>query len=175
VLENIRPVLHNLDPFLQYMGNYVNELQAFFANLTAATSAHQTNANVFETPHSNDRRQYRYLETMQVLSPESLSVYSKRIGTDRSNAYPLAGAYNSLPGGLSVFEGGNCANSAPSVTGPENEAVSGTLLELIQKFKVANKPETANEVAAPACNQQGPNPFNGQSTQYPHAVYGGKP
>ena len=38
MLENLRPVLHNLDPFLQYTGEYVPELQAFFANLTAATA-----------------------------------------------------------------------------------------------------------------------------------------
>ena len=44
VLENFRPVLHNLDPFLQYTGEYVPELQAFFANLTAATEASGANA-----------------------------------------------------------------------------------------------------------------------------------
>ncbi len=45
LLENLRPVLHNLDPFLQYTGEYVPELQAFFANLTAATQASEKNAN----------------------------------------------------------------------------------------------------------------------------------
>jgi len=29
-------------------------------------------------------------------------------------------------------------------------------------------------VAAPACRQQGPAKFNGQTSQFPHAVFGGK-
>jgi phospholipid/cholesterol/gamma-HCH transport system substrate-binding protein len=170
VLENLRPVLHNLDPFLKYTSEYVPELEAFFANLTAASAGHQGNANTFV---AGDKRQSHYLQTMQVLSPESLAVYPARIGTDRSNAYPLPGAYNSLASGLPVFSAANCANSAPAVSGPESETVPLELIELIQKFKVANKPETANQVAAPACNQQGPNPFNGEQTQYPHAIFGG--
>ncbi len=43
-LEQIRPVLHNFDPFLQNLSEYVPELQAFFANLTAATQAHGGNS-----------------------------------------------------------------------------------------------------------------------------------
>ncbi len=43
--RKFRPVLHNLDPFLQNLGEYVPELQAFFANFTAATQAHGNNTN----------------------------------------------------------------------------------------------------------------------------------
>jgi len=185
VLENIRPILHNLDPFLQYLGQYVNEFQAFFANVTAATSGHQGNANLFRLSstdpefnpkvHANDHRQFHYLQAMQVMSPESLSIYTKRIGTDRANAYPLAGAYNSLASGLSVFEAGTCADSAPAVSGPPSEAVSEGLINKLLEFHVANKPGSPNEVAAPPCTQQPPNTFNGKSSQYPHAIYEGKP
>ncbi len=169
VLENLRPVLHNLDPFLQYTGEYVPELQAFFANLTAATTASEKNTN---TAHKGPKE--HYLTTLAVLSPESLAVYPKRIGTDRANAYPLPGAFKSLASGLSVFSKSNCANSAPSVSGPPNENVSQSVIEQIIEFKVANKPESSNEVAAPGCSQQGPFTFNGQTSQFPHVTYGGK-
>jgi phospholipid/cholesterol/gamma-HCH transport system substrate-binding protein len=173
VLENLRPVLHNLDPFLQYTGEFVPELQAFFANLTAATQASVKNGNIEAIGGQKGPKQH-YLTSMQVLSPESLAVYPNRIGTDRANAYPLPGTYRSLLSGLPVFSASACSNSAPSVSGPANETISEELIQQIIQFKVANAPETANKVAAPSCNQQGPSTFNGQSSQFPHVVYGGK-
>jgi len=170
VLENLRPVLHNLDPFLEELGDYVPELQAFFANLTAATEAHGGNGSTDGQGPSE-----HYLRTMLVFSPESLAVYPSRVGTDRSNAYPQPGAFKALGnGGLDVFSNEACANSAPAVTGPPNETVSQSLIELILQFKIANPPESANDVAAPACNQQGPFTFNGATSQFPHVTYGGK-
>jgi phospholipid/cholesterol/gamma-HCH transport system substrate-binding protein len=170
VLENLRPVLHNLDPFLEELGEYVPELQAFFANLTAATEAHGANGSV-----GGQGPTEHYLRTMLAFSPESLAIYPQNVGTDRSNAYPHPGAFNTLGnGGLNVFSGAPCANSAPSVSGPANEAVSQSLIELIIQFKIANTPGSPNVVAAPACNQQGPFTFNGTTGQFPHVTYGGK-
>ncbi len=170
LLENIRPVLHNFDPFLQFTGQYIPELQAFFANFTAATQAHANNANT-----ENQGPSLHYLRTMQVLGPESLAIYTKRIGTNRANPYFQPGASRALNnGGLQVFESGSCANSAPSVSGPANETISQTLIEQLIQFHIANAPETPNAVPAPACNQQGPFTFNGQTSQYPHVTYGGK-
>jgi len=172
VLENLRPVLHNLDPFLQYTGEYVPELQAFFANLTAATQASEKNSNT-----AGQGPKEHGLATMAVLSPESLAIYPSRIGTNRANAYPLPGAFRSLAGGLSVFEAGSCANSAPSVSGPANEFVSEELIKDLTtpahpgESPVANKPKEANAIPAPACNQQGPFTFNGKTSQFPHAIY----
>jgi phospholipid/cholesterol/gamma-HCH transport system substrate-binding protein len=185
VLENFRPVLHNLDPFLQYTGEYVPELQAFFANVTAASQSNLSNSDTGKGPKQH------FLLTMAALSPESLAIYPKRIGTDRANAYPFTGAFRSLGSGLSVFSSSACANSAPSVNGPSNETVSTELIQQIIKFKVANRPEkpngfeaskeekeeaehesgNPNKVAAPACNQQGPFTFNGQTSQFPHVNY----
>jgi phospholipid/cholesterol/gamma-HCH transport system substrate-binding protein len=171
VLENIRPVLHNLDPFLQYTGQYVPEVQAFFANLTAASAAQGKNGSVGE----KEGPKQHLLTTMAVLSPESLAIYPSRVGTNRANPYQQAGAYKSLASGLPVFSSSSCANSAPSVTGPANETVSEATITLLQEFKIANKPESVtNEVAAPACNQQAPFTFNGQTSQFPHVIYGGK-
>jgi virulence factor Mce-like protein len=170
ILENLRPVLHNLDPFLQYTGQYVPELQAFFANLTAASAASAGNSDI---EGAKGPKQHM-LTAMSVLGPQSLSTYASRLGTDRANAYPLPGTYRSLATGLPVFSSSSCANSAPSVTGPPNETVSQELIELIQNFKAANKPGSPNEVPAPSCNQQGPSTFNGHTSQFPHVVYGGK-
>jgi phospholipid/cholesterol/gamma-HCH transport system substrate-binding protein len=170
VLENSRPVLHNLDPFLQYVGEYVPELQAFFANITAAAQQSAGNSNT-----ENKGPKEHYLTAMGVLSPESLSIYPKRIGTDRANAYPLPGTYHSLASGLPVFSSSACADSAPSVSGPTNETINESDLELITKFKVANKQgSSSNEVPAPGCSQQGPFTFNGHTSQFPHTVYEGK-
>jgi phospholipid/cholesterol/gamma-HCH transport system substrate-binding protein len=177
VLENFRPVLHNLDPFLQYLGEYLPEVQSFFANITAATQADEENANV----GSHEAPKEHLLTAMQVLTPESLAVYPKRIGTNRANAYPHSGVYGSLVSGLPVFNASTCANSAPSVSGPANEIVSEELLKQLThppnagESPVANEPETANRVAAPGCAQQAPFSFNGETSQFPHVVYKAPP
>lgn len=169
-LENIGPVAHNLEPFLQYLGRYVPETQAFFANLTAATQAHLADSNT-----SNQGPPLHYLRTMQVFNPESLAIYTKRIGTNRANPYFQPGAFRTLGnGGLQVFEGGSCAASAPAVKGPGNETISNELIQQLIQFHIANAPETPNAVPAPACNQQGTFTFNGQTGQYPHVVFGGR-
>jgi phospholipid/cholesterol/gamma-HCH transport system substrate-binding protein len=170
ILENVRPVLHNFDPFLQFAGEYVPELQAFFANFASATQAHNLDSNT-----ENQGPQLHYLRTIQVVGPESLAIYTKRVGTNRANPYFQPGAFRALGnGGLKVFETGSCADSAPSVSGPANETISQTMIEQLIQFHVVNTPETPNSVSAPACNKQEPFTFNGQTGQYPHVVYGGK-
>ncbi len=167
LLENVRPVLHNFDPFLQFTGEYVPEAQALFANLTAASQAHTLNSNT-----ANQGPQQHYLRTMLVLSPESLAIYPQRIGTDRSNPYFQPGAFSALGnGGLKVFGDSACSNPVPSVKGPGNETISENLIEQIVQFHVANAPESGNSVPAPACNQQGPFTFNGKTSQYPQVTY----
>jgi hypothetical protein len=110
---------------------------------------------------------------MNVMSPESLTLYPNRVGTNRGNPYFKPGAFRSL-GSLQVFNSGSCGNPVPSVSGPPSETVSQTLIEQIIQFKVANAPETPNQVPAPSCLQQGPFSFNGQTSQFPHVVYEGK-
>jgi phospholipid/cholesterol/gamma-HCH transport system substrate-binding protein len=168
LLENAGPVLRNLDPFLQYTGEYVPEVQALFANVTAASEAHDTNSDNPLGP------QEHYLRTMQAVVPQGLAVYSQRIGTDRANPYFKPGAFSALGSGLSVFSSSPCANSAPSVSGPPNATVTQGIIEQLIELHVANKPESANSVPAPACLQQSPFTFNGQSSQFPHVTYGGK-
>jgi phospholipid/cholesterol/gamma-HCH transport system substrate-binding protein len=170
LLENFRPVLHNIDPLFQELSLYVPELQAFFANFTASTQAHVKNGNIATTAPST-----HYLSAMQVLNPESLAVYPLAVGTHRGNAYPKPGAFSSLlGGGLQVFNAGNCGNAVPSVSGPPNAAVSQTLIQQIIEFKVANAPETPNQVPSAACTQQGAFTTNGHTGQFPHLIYEGK-
>jgi phospholipid/cholesterol/gamma-HCH transport system substrate-binding protein len=183
-LENAIPVLHNFDPFLQSVDEYVPELQAFLGNITAATQAHGLNGSTEVNGQLHGPLQH-YLRGMQVFSPQSLAVYPQRIGTDRSNPYFKPGAFSSLgSGGLQVFSAGSCANSAPSVSGPANATISQSLIEQLnspqnlgpqfQYNKVANVPETANAIPAPGCAQQGPFTFNGKTSQFPHVVFGGR-
>jgi virulence factor Mce-like protein len=168
-LENFRPVLHNFDPFLQYLSEYVPEIQAFFANFTAATQAHGNNTNTKGGP------QQHYLTAMNTLTPESLTVYTQRPGTDRANPYFKSGAFRSLAnGGLQVFSNSNCSNAVPSVSGPPSATIPQELIDQLIQFKVANAPETPNAIPAPACSQQSPFTFNGLTGQFPHVVYGGK-
>jgi phospholipid/cholesterol/gamma-HCH transport system substrate-binding protein len=166
LLENLSPVLHNFDPFLQYTGEYVPEVQAFFANFTAASEAHDTNSD-----DSTAGVEQHYLRSMQAVTPQSLAVYSQRIGTDRANPYLKPGAFSTLAGGLSVFSASSCANSAPSVGGTPNATVTQGIIEQLIELHVANAPESANSVPAPPCLQQSPFTFNGQTSQYPHVVY----
>jgi phospholipid/cholesterol/gamma-HCH transport system substrate-binding protein len=165
LLAATSPLLHNLNPFFAYASMYVPEVQALFANATAAAQVTATNKNNLAGPRQH------MLRVMNLLSPESLAIYQQRVGTNRANAYPLPGAFSQLATGLSVFSGASCANSAPAVSGPPNETITTEIIEQLFKEHVVNRPESpANEVPAPACRQQGPFTFNGQTSQFPHAT-----
>jgi phospholipid/cholesterol/gamma-HCH transport system substrate-binding protein len=165
LLAATSPVLHNLNPFFQYASDYVPELQALFANATAATETHEKNKNVAGGP------QQHLLKVMNTLTPEGLAVYQQRVGTNRANAYPQPGAFRSLASGLQVFSSAPCANSAPSLSGPPLGTITQSIIEQLIEDRVVNAPESAsNAVAAPACNQQPPFTFNGQTSQFPHAT-----
>jgi virulence factor Mce-like protein len=118
ILAAFTPVLHNFNPFLEYLSQYVPELQSLFANGTAATLSHEKNADV-----PPGAPQQHLLKVMNVLTPEGLSVYQQRVGTNRGNAYPLPGTFNTLTTGLPVFSSANCADSAPAASGPPTGTV----------------------------------------------------
>ncbi|HEY5192868.1 MAG TPA: MlaD family protein [Solirubrobacteraceae bacterium] len=183
LLAALSPVLHNVNPFFQYLSEYVPELQALFANATASTQTHAKNSNIPGGP------QQHFLKVMNVITPEGLSVYQQRIGTNRANAYPQPGAFHSLASGLQVFSSASCANSAPSASGPAYGTLTEEIIEQLIGLEpgsrkkgqpvenhtlyspAANNPEhPANVIAAPACNQQAPFTFNGETSQFPHAT-----
>jgi virulence factor Mce-like protein len=178
LLENVTPVLRNLDPLLQFASDYIPEVQSFFANLTAATQAHDKNADFGASGPIQ-----HYLRGLVSVGPEALAVYNQRIGTNRANPYFQSGALSQLGTGLQSFSTANCANSAPTVEGPPNADVSETLIKQltgeVKNLKgevehvppVVNKPESAgNEVGAPACTQQSPFTWEGATSQFPHVT-----
>ena len=105
-LENFRPVLHNLDPFLQYLGEYVPELQAFFANFTAATQAHGNNTNTPGGP------QQHYLTRDERAHP------GEPRGLHRSASAPTAPTRTSspAPSARSATAGCRCSATATART-----------------------------------------------------------
>lgn len=172
------PVLHNFNPFFAYLSEYTPEVQSLFANGTAATLATGKNTNVPRGP------QQHFLKALNVLNPESMSVYQQRVGTNRGSAYPQPGVFSQLASGLSVFSSANCADSAPAASGPPLGTITEEVIEqLIGKptktgsvgatveDHILNDPEVAaNQVAAPACKQQAPFTFNGVTSQFPHVT-----
>ncbi|MHB8491732.1 MAG: hypothetical protein ACYDA6_05905, partial [Solirubrobacteraceae bacterium] len=181
LLKELTPILRNINPFLQYLGAYEPELQAFFANATAATNAHLTNENV------SGRVLQHYIRAMNVLSPEGLAVFANTIGVSRTNPYFHPGGLGLLPGGLPVFSSAGCSNGTPALSAAPGEAPSELIRALRgEEFEITNAREEkekvtvtplanrssseANHVAAPACTQQEPFTSNGASSQFPHVT-----
>jgi phospholipid/cholesterol/gamma-HCH transport system substrate-binding protein len=162
LLDNLTPVLRNFDPFLKFSSEYVPELQSFFANVTAATEAHDKNSDT-----ENGQIQH-YLRGLVTVNPESLAVYNQRIGTNRANPYFQPGAFRQLgSGGLQVFSTAACANSAPSLSTPA--ATQSTIeKQLVEDHVVNESASTTNAVGAPACTQQAPFTWEGVTSQFPH-------
>jgi phospholipid/cholesterol/gamma-HCH transport system substrate-binding protein len=199
VLEDLRPLLAQVDPaadqvvpILDFVGLYKEELNAFFANVTAATQARSTASRV------------HYLRTTNPFNPENLAVYPRRIGTNRPNPYAKPGMFNKLRSGLEVYEDRHCNRAVPGIGNdagvlpqvlpttptpalplpglpvptptppPTTEQlqalVPNELLDRINKFAFSNAP--AGSVPAPPCKKQGPYTYGGETTQYPHVKAG---
>jgi phospholipid/cholesterol/gamma-HCH transport system substrate-binding protein len=167
LLGNVTPDLRNFEPFLKYTGQYIPELQSLFANVTAATEAHNKNS---DTPNGQEQH---YLRGLPTVNPESLAVYSSRIGTNRGNPYFKPGAFSQVGnGGLQVFSTAACANSAPSLSRPSTEQ-DALEKQLVEDHVVNEAGSTTNQVPAPACVQQSPFVWEGATSQFPQ-VSGGK-
>ena len=138
---------------------------------------------------SPEDRSSTSLKVMNMITPEGLAVYQQQIGVSRANAYPLPGAFNSIASGLSVFSSASCANSAPSLERAELGTISEEIIEQMIGLEpgsrkkgapvenhnlfapIANNPEKpGNAIPAPACKQQAPFTFNGETSQFPHAT-----
>ena len=163
LIGQLNPVLRNINPLLRFGDLYQRELTAFFANTVAATQAQGL-------PSENPSAQLHYLRTTNPLGPESLAVFSHRIGTNRTNAYALPGAFAHLQSGLGVFDSRGCSNPTPPVVGPPNSQVSQSVLDLIKQLNVASVPGQAGNVPAPPCAQQAPLGFGGINSLYPHVT-----
>ncbi|HLM09473.1 MAG TPA: MlaD family protein [Thermoleophilaceae bacterium] len=168
VLDNTRPVLARLDPFLRqltpivdYLGLYRREITAFFANDSAATQATGTDFAGSGALH--------YLRVTNPTNPEMLAAYPYRIGSNRSNPYTEPGGYDKLrtEGHLEVFGSYLCTdNPVPAPPAPSSPYLPPDLVDLIKRF-VYGGPENAG--ARPPCDPQAPlGRLLGQAGAFPH-------
>ena len=152
VLDNTRPILRRLDPFLRELTPIVDYLGLYKREISGFSSAVQLH----------------YLRVMNPLSPEIMTGYSSRLGTNRYNPYTEPGAYDRLGKGqpLPVF-GSYLCTSNPTPTPPEpNEYMTQRLSDEIKKFVYGIG--TGNEGRAPPCVEQAPlGRLVGQPGRYP--------
>jgi phospholipid/cholesterol/gamma-HCH transport system substrate-binding protein len=155
VLDNTRPLLAEVDPFLRnvtpvvdYLGLYRREIASFFALDAAATQAAEQSPTVSRPLH--------YLRTTNPTSPEILAAYPRRLPTNRSNPYVEPGGYSKIrtEGHLEVLGSYLCTSggspppppAAPPLVPPE-------VADQINQFVFGG---TENTGAAPPCDPQSP-------------------
>jgi phospholipid/cholesterol/gamma-HCH transport system substrate-binding protein len=165
ILNDLRPVLgqlgaftRSLNPFLDYLTDYLPELDAFLGNTAAATQA-----AALVTSGGRDQL---------VHYARALGTYGfGRFDLSRPNPYRFPGAADKLAEGLAVFENRQCANGPtpvpqlppdlPTIIGGLTPNAGSQILELAFRNDPLNVP-------APPCRYQGPTP--GFGTDYPHVV-----
>jgi phospholipid/cholesterol/gamma-HCH transport system substrate-binding protein len=155
VLDNTRPLLARLDPFLRqltpivdYLGLYRREIAGFFANDSAVTQA--------TGPGQSVSAQLHYLRTQNPTNPENMAGYPGRISTNRSNPYIAPGGYEKLrtEGHLEVFGSHLCTTRpVPNEPAPSDPWLPADLVAAISYFTWGG-PE--NRGAAPPCDPQAP-------------------
>jgi virulence factor Mce-like protein len=159
LLGQLDPFLRNFNPFLRWLGLYNREFTAFFANITASLGY-------------NDRpgEDVRALRLSVPVNPETLAVYPRRIGPNRSNPYFAPGAYDKLKTGLPVFDARSCANGGYPDLAPPSASFSEDLRNRIIEFFYQR-----TDGLSPPCGQQGKFTTGGETTQYPHVREDPKP
>jgi phospholipid/cholesterol/gamma-HCH transport system substrate-binding protein len=155
LLAQLDPFLRNFNPFLRYLGLYKREIAALFANDTATTQA---------TDQIGEDRVH-YLRLTSPVNPEALATYPQRLGSSRSNPYPLPGAFDKLASGLGldVFNANLCGSTGFPTLAPPGPNLSEDLRNRVLAYFLNNGVTTA-----PPCHQQAPFTFGGETSQYPH-------
>jgi ABC-type transporter Mla subunit MlaD len=171
LLAQLDPAMRQLTPILDFIGLYKPELTAFFANTAAATQA------------SDPATKVHYLRTVNPLNRENLAVYPRRLGTNRTNPYPMSGSFLKLREGMPSFETRHCNREVPQVTNtppppggtppllpglPADQLqalIPQPLLDAINRFATG---QASGHEEAPPCKQQGPFTIDGETSQYPH-------
>jgi phospholipid/cholesterol/gamma-HCH transport system substrate-binding protein len=153
VLDNTRPLLVRLDPFLRdftpivdYLGLYRREIAGFFANDSAVTQATGVGQSVNEQLH--------YLRTQNPTNPENMAGYPGRIASNRSNPYIAPGGYDKLrtEGHLEVYGSHLCTSRpVPVEPVPSDPWLPANLVSAIGHFTFGG---TQNRNAAPPCDPQ---------------------
>ena len=155
VLDNTRPLLARLDPWLRnltpiidYLGLYRREIVAFFANDAAATQATEGSFN-------DPSKFIHYLRTASPVNPEMMTGWPFRLSTNRSNPYTAPGGYDKLrtEGHLEVFGQYLCTGRAVPPPPAPNEFLSESVAAQIEQFIFGGD---QNRGKAPPCDPQEP-------------------
>jgi phospholipid/cholesterol/gamma-HCH transport system substrate-binding protein len=168
VLDNTRPLLRRLDPFLRnftpivdYLGLYKKEIAALLANDTAVTQASDAGQSSAGRVH--------YLRTQNPENPEVMAGYPTRLATNRSNPYIAPGGYMKLKteGHLETFGTQGCGTTAvPNPPAPLEPWLPAGVVAQINYYTFGG---TINRNAAPPCDPQTPlGQLVGQSGSFPH-------
>jgi phospholipid/cholesterol/gamma-HCH transport system substrate-binding protein len=175
-LNNTRPLLRRLDPFLRqltpivdYAGLYKREIAAFLANDSAATQLVFSPLNkLTDKALATKSGQLHVLRTSNPMNPEIMAGYPTRLSTNRSNPYTEPGGYDRLAQGrpLPVFGSWLCtSNPVPSAPAAVEPFWPARLVDRVQQF-VYGDPK--NRGKAPPCEAQAPlGGIIGQSGAYP--------
>jgi hypothetical protein len=170
VLDDAKPLLGQLDPFLaqlnpvvDWLGLYKHEIAAFFPLGAAAGQA---------TDRPPGHPITHYLRTANPFNPENLAAYPTRIPSNRSNPYVEPLGYRNFP--LKVFGKYTCKTGGLPKLAPTSAIPPAILsqlppdeLALIQQYAFADG------VPAPPCTEQAPNGrFLGQTGKYAHVTVG---
>ncbi|MGE5636637.1 MAG: MlaD family protein [Nocardioidaceae bacterium] len=152
VLDDARPLLARLDPFLRtvipitdYLGVYRREIAAFFALDTAATQATEDSPALSRPVH--------YLRTTNPLNPENLAGYPRRLPTNRSNPYVEPGGSDAIrrQGHLDVL--GRYLCPGPGLLPTLDPSIGTELIEQLERFAYNARRQAG---AAPPCTPQRP-------------------
>ena len=148
LLTRLTPYLGSVVPIIDYLGQYRQELAAFFANVSAATEA--TSASLTSS------KQAHYLRISAPVNPEALTAYAQRPESNRSNPYMAAGGYTQLLSGLESFGSYLCtANPLPAI----GSNVPASLAQVLSTVYYTDDP------SGPACRAQSSLAL---SMSYPH-------
>jgi phospholipid/cholesterol/gamma-HCH transport system substrate-binding protein len=168
VLDNTRPLLRRLDPFLRqftpivdYLGLYKREIAAFFADDSAVTQA--------AGPADSVSGQLKYLRTQNPSNPEIMAGYPSRIASNRSNPYIAPGGYDKLAteGHLETFASNTCGTTAvPAEPAPLTPWLPAAVVAQLSYYTYGGN---RNRGSAPPCDPQTPlGQLVGQSGAFPH-------
>jgi len=179
LLPEFDPVLRQLNPILAYASTYRPDLSAFFANTVAATQA----SNI---PSYAKGQRVHYLRTLNPFNPENLSVYPRRIGSNRTNPYARSRQFEQLSellkggNGPPSYETRHCRNGVPAeIDGGVLDPLTGVpvigeqLVSRIREFAFTQFGSGQN--AAPPCVQQGnfsptTRPKTSRESQFPQVT-----
>jgi phospholipid/cholesterol/gamma-HCH transport system substrate-binding protein len=156
LLDDFEPFLRNANPMVRFIGAHRKEVDAFFANVSAASISRDVDDG---SGRLGGAQEVHYLRTSQTLSPQGLAFYPRPIGSARANAYEAPGAFGQLPTGLPSLTTSTCANgdpAQPTTSDPPN------LAPLVRQFAFRT---AGRDVARAPCRAQGAYP--GFGTAFP--------